>query len=287
MAMTGFTDEIIANTIDYMVSAADDAPSLTALAERAGYEPAYFQKLFSRHVGISPKRMSQYMQMRKVGELLSGGSKTLDAAYEAGLSGNGRLHDLCVSVAGVTPGDIQSRGKGLTIRYGYYPTVIGEILVGQTDKGVCWLGFVMGDDRQAPLTRIYQHWPQAEVVEDQKACEKYARALMEIWTGATNQQGMPLAQRLPVDLHGTNFQIQVWQALLKIPRGMTTTYQSIGTSLGRPKASRAIGNAVGANPISVLIPCHRVIRATGIIDNYAWGSARKKIILGLENNAPD
>lgn len=277
MNMSTFTSQVIAESIDYLVDHADQSPSLDHLAARAGYEPTYFQKIFKDGVGLSPKKLLQYMKMRQARELLLAGSSTLDAAYGAGVSGNGRLHDLFVTIEGVTPGSVQKRGAGVTITYGYYPTVLGEVLIGQTIKGVCWLGFVMGDDRTYPLKRLQAHWPCATLIEDHEKAEPYASMLMKIWQG--NNLGN---DKLPLDLYGTNFQIQIWQALLKIPTGETRTYQSLGSDLGRPKASRAVGNAVGANPISVLIPCHRVIRATGIIDNYAWGSARKKLILGME-----
>lgn len=276
--MTAFTSQIIAESIDYLVAHADESPDLSHLAARAGYETTYFQKLFKENVGLSPKKLIQYMKMRQARELLLTGQRTLDAAHDAGISGNARLHDLFVTIEGATPGSVQKRGAGVTITYGYHPTVLGEILIGQTDKGVCWLGFVMGDDRDYPFMRLQKHWPEATLVQDEEQTARYASWLMDIWSGQGSAQN-----KLPLDLYGTNFQIQVWQALLQIPSGSARTYQDVGMELGRPQSSRAIGNAVGANPISVLIPCHRVIRATGIIDNYAWGSPRKKLILGLEN----
>lgn len=276
--MTAFTSQIIAESIDYLVAHADESPDLSHLAARAGYETTYFQKLFKENVGLSPKKLIQYMKMRQARELLLTGQRTLDAAHDAGISGNARLHDLFVTIEGATPGSVQKRGAGVTITYGYHPTVLGEILIGQTDKGVCWLGFVMGDDRGYPFMRLQKHWPEATLVQDEEQTARYASWLMDIWSGQGSAQN-----KLPLDLYGTNFQIQVWQALLQIPSGSARTYQDVGMELGRPQSSRAIGNAVGANPISVLIPCHRVIRATGIIDNYAWGSPRKKLILGLEN----
>lgn len=270
-------DQIIAEAIDYLVAHYHEQPTLELLAKRAGYEATHFQKLFSAKAGISPKRLIQYMNMRHAGELLKAGHSTLDAAYATGLSGTGRLYDLFVSCQAVTPGDVLHRGRGLTITYGFHPTPIGEIMVGQTPRGVCFLGFLVDQDRNVPFLKMKDHLPHAEYVANDNATQEAAASIMAIWRGHGD-----LRNKLRLDLHGTNLQIQVWQALLKIPTGETVTYKSIADQLGRPKASRAVGNAVGANPVSLLIPCHRVIRATGIIDNYGWGSPRKKLLLGLE-----
>lgn len=270
-------EQIIAASIDYLVAHAAEQPRLETLAAHAGYEPTHFQKLFKAYVGISPKRLVQYMNMRHVRDLLRGGASTLDTAMEAGLSGTGRLHDLCVSCVGLTPGEMKSRGAGVQITYGFYHTPIGEVMVGKTAKGVCWLGFLMEESRERPIARLHAHWPMATFIHDDAAIAEEAAHLMRIWQGQGDEKS-----KLKLDLYGTNFQLQVWQALLRIPTGATVTYQHLAQDLGRPKASRAVGNAVGANPISVLIPCHRVIRGTGIIDNYVWGSPRKKLLLGLE-----
>ncbi len=268
----------IANTIDYLVAHHNAQPDLDFLARRAGYETTHFQKIFKQHVGISPKRLVQYMNMKQARELLQQGESTLRAAYDTGLSGNGHLHDLFVSLEGVTPGDVQSRGAGLKITYGTYPTPLGALLVAKTARGICWLGFMMGEKPDHCIKRIQKHWPKAALIHDDEAVRGECKKIMSIWRGEGNKK-----QKLKLDVYGTNFQIQVWQALLKIPGGETKTYQDIAREVCKPKASRAIGNAVGANPISLLIPCHRVIRATGIIDNYGWGSPRKKLILAMES----
>lgn len=270
-------EQIIAGAIDYLVAHYQEQPSLEFLAARAGYDPAHFQKLFKAHVGISPKRLCQYMAMRHARELLERGHGTLDAALEAGLSGNGRLYDLFVACEGVSPGGVQNRGRGLEIVYGFQPSVTGEVMVARTALGVCWLGFLMDERRDEPLRRARMHWPEARFTHDDAAIEADAAQIMRIWRGQGDER-----RKLRLDLHGTNFQIQVWQALLRIPLGETRTYLEIAEEVGLPRASRAVGNAVGANPISLLIPCHRVIRATGIIDNYGWGSPRKKLILAME-----
>ncbi len=272
------TYQKIADSIDYLVAHHTQQPDLDHLAKRAGYEKTHFQKLFSDHVGISPKRLVQYMNASRARELMTHGQSTLDAAYETGLSGNGRLHDLFVSVEGVHPGDIGRRGEGLEIVYGFQPSPMGEMLVAKTAKGVCYLGFLMNQSRDRPIEKMRNHFPKAMYVHDDKAVQGAAHHILQIWRGQ-GKQSAPLK----LDIYGTNFQIQVWRALLRIPVADTITYQDIGKALGRPKASRAVGNAVGANPVSLLIPCHRVIRATGIIDNYGWGSPRKKLILAMES----
>lgn len=267
----------LAEAIDYLVANYQDQPDLEALAARFGYETTYFQKIFKEHVGISPKRFIQYMSLRTARDFLLQGASTLDAAYAAGLSGTGRLHDLFVQCEAMTPGDVQKKGQGLTIRYGCHATPLGEMLVAITPRGVCWLSFQVDTARTQSLMRLRQHFPYAALVQDQAATEAAVAQIMKIWKGEGDKK-----KKISLDLYGTNFQLQVWQAMLKIPMGMTVSYMTLAHALGKPTASRAVGGAVGANPISLLIPCHRVIQQSGIIENYAWGSPRKKAILGLE-----
>lgn len=271
------TDQVIAESIDFLVAHYQAQPALEKLAHRAGYDDTHFQKLFREKVGISPKRLVQYMNMKQVQEILQGGGSTLNAAHETGLSGTGRLYDLCVSCAAVTPGDVQHKGRGLAVVYGWHPTPLGDMLVAQNARGVCYLGFVVDKKRDEAEMKMRHYLPHASYREDTAATHDAAAQIMKIWRGQGDTK-----KKLKLDLHGTNLQIQVWQALLKIPTGETVTYKDIAGQIGKPKAARAVGNAVGANPVSLLIPCHRVIRATGIIDNYGWGSPRKKLILGLE-----
>ena len=272
-----FHMDVIADSIDYIVAHHTRQPDLGFLARRAGYEPSYFQKLFKQKVGISPKRLQQYLNMRYARELLEQGRSTLDAAHHTGLSGNGRLHDLFIVCEGMSPGQVQGRGRGLIITVGVRPSIWGRIVVAKTDKGVCWLGFLMNQSEAHCMKRIAAHWPCATIFRDDAAVQAEAELLMQIWNGSSDP-----APKLRLDLYGTNFQLQVWQALLKIPYGATWTYKDIAENLGRASASRAVGNAVGANPVSLFIPCHRVIRASGIIDNYGWGSPRKKLLLAME-----
>lgn len=273
--MNPHNEQVIAESIDYLVAQSPNAPDLDALAKRAGYEVTHFQKLFKEKVGLSPKQLQHYMTMRRARDFLLDGYPTLEAAYEAGLSGNGRLHDVFVTTEGATPGEVKGRGAGLNIQYGYHPTVLGEILVGATQRGVCWLGFVVDGSRAQPFKRMRDHWPLATLIEDNAATAPYADQIMQIWRG----QG---GSKLRLDLFGSNFQIQVWQALLKIPCGATVSYLDVANFMNMPTASRAVGTAVGKNPISLLIPCHRVIQQSGIVENYGWGTPRKKFLLGME-----
>lgn len=277
--MGEFQHNIVANAIDYLAALpVGETADLDALAAKFGYESTHFQKLFKERVGISPKRMIQYLQYKRARDFLLEGYPTLEAAYQTGLSGSGRLHDLFVTVESATPGMVQRRGESMIISYGYHSSPLGDILIGQTEIGVCWLGFVVDEDRSVPFKEMQRHWPKAECVENESATQAASDQILQIWQGKGDQ-----ARKLKLDLHGTNFQIQVWRALLKIPAGATVSYQDVADALGAPTASRAVGTAVGYNPISLLIPCHRVIQKSGIVENYMWGSARKKIILGLES----
>ena len=262
--------------IDYLVANHAEQPDLDFLAQRAGYESTHFQKVFKEYVGISPKRLVQFMNMKHARDLLADGTPTLEAALQTGLSGNGRLHDLCISCEAMTPGDITRRGQGVDVVYGFYPTFMGEVMIAKTAKGICYLGFLMEEQQGEPVRKMKRWWLLASFTHDDAAVAKEGEIIAGLWRGEN-------AGKLKLDVYGTNFQIQVWQALLKIPMGKTATYQDIAQQIGRPKSSRAVGNAAGANPVSLLIPCPRAIRATGIIDNYDWGSPRKKLLLAVES----
>ena len=267
----------LTDVIDYLVAHYQDQPELDDLATRFGYEPTYFQKIFRDYIGISPKRFVQFMSLRTAQDFLLQGASTLDAAYAAGLSGNGRLHDLFVQCEAMTPGEFQKRGLGVGVRYGFFPSPLGELMIAITDRGVCWLGFRVDESREQSTERLKKQFPLAQFTIDQEATAPAMQQIMKIWNGQGDQK-----KKLKLDLVGTNFQIQVWQAMLKIPMGVTISYKTLADALGKPSASRAVGGAVGANPISLLIPCHRVIQQSGIIENYGWGSPRKKAILGVE-----
>ncbi len=250
-------------------------PALADVAKHVGLSEAHFQKLFIRWAGISPKRFLQYRTAQVVKRLLAEDRSVLDVSYEAGLSGPGRLHDLVVNAEAATPGELQRFGAGLTVRYGFHPTVFGECLIAVTPRGICHLAFVHPVSRRDALARLRAEWPKAELVPDQDGTRSFAERAFPA----------PGAPRSALALHvkGTNFQLKVWDALLHVGDGAVTTYGAIAQAIGSPGGSRAVGGAVGANPISYLIPCHRVIRASGELGGYAWGPDRKRVMLALES----
>lgn len=268
---------LFSDMIDWIIAHADQRPSLPEIAARAGYDTHHFQKQFKAYTGVTPKQMIDFINHSHARDLLLRQSATLDAAYQAGLSGQGRLHDLFVRIEGVSPGAVKTRGEGLQITYGWHHSCLGEVLIAITQRGICWTAFRVNVSRETALQRLHQHWPLAQFSQNQQATGPYARHMLSVWLGTAST-----TQPLPLDLYGTNMQIQTWQALLHIPNGWSVSYKAIAEAIDKPKASRAVGAAIGANPISLLIPCHRVIQASGIIHHYAWGSERKKAILGLE-----
>lgn len=250
-------------------------PTLADVARHVGLSESHFQRLFTRWAGISPKRFIQHQTADLLVSLLRGDRSVLDAAFEAGLSGPGRAHDLVVNAEAVTPGDVARSGEGLTIRYGFHGTPFGECLIAVTPLGICHLAFIHPVSRREALDRVRADWPRATLVPDQTATrEMVARAFPAPGGRAT--------PGLAIHVKGTNFQLKVWRALLALPDGSTTTYGGIAEAIRDPAASRAVGNAVGRNPVSWLIPCHRVLRSTGAIGGYAWGPDRKRVMLALE-----
>ena len=248
-------------------------PTLKEIADQAYLSEYHFQRIFTRWVGISPKRFLQFLTKEYAKNLLEASRNLLDVTYESGLSSPGRLHDLFINCEAATPGEFKNRGEGLTVVYGFHPTLFGTCLIGLTAKGICFFSFVMKEDKKRALAELKKRWNKAILVEDQDA----SRHSVELIFGAGRQN-----KPLNIFLSGTNFQIKVWEALLSIPEGKAVTYADIAEKIGDPKASRAVGNAVGQNPIAFLIPCHRVIRKIGDFGNYQWGATRKKLILGWE-----
>ena len=267
--------ERVEQAIHYLEENVQCQPSLGDVARGAGMSEFHFQKLFSRWVGISPKRFLQFLTKEYAKQLITSSSSILDAAYEAGLSGPSRLHDLMVNSEAVTPGELKRRGEGIRISFGFHPSPFGKCLLAVTKRGICGLRFVNNSNEQRLGKWLRQRWPKAEIVENPGE----TRPLSEkVFGFAPHNDPLPLY----LYIKGTNFQIQVWEALLKIPMGRAVTYQDIAQHLGMPNAARAVGNAVGANPIPFLIPCHRVIRKMGEFGNYGEGPARKKALLGWE-----
>lgn len=267
--------ERVEAAIGYIEARFNAQPSLGEIAAHVGLSEYHFQRLFSRWVGISPKRFLQFLTKEYAKELLKHSRSILEAAYDAGLSGPGRLHDLFVACEAVTPGEYKSGGTGLNIVYGFYDSPFGECLVAATGRGVCGLFFVRSGDRRRVLDELKGNWSRARFTEDGMGL---ASLTARIFTPIAWQRDQPL----PIVLKGTNFQIKVWEALLRIPAGSVATYGDVAAAVGSPKAVRAVGTAVGKNPISYLIPCHRVIRKNADFGNYGGGTARKKAILGWE-----
>ncbi len=264
----------IEQAIRYLEAHFRQQPELRQVAESVGLSEYHFQRLFTRWVGISPKRFLQYLTKEYAKGLLRQPVDLLEASYASGLSGPGRLHDLFVVTEAVTPGEYKQQGQGLEIRYGFHPSPFGECLLALTGRGVCHLGFVQAGGRESALARLRADWPGAALSEDPQATRPYAQQVFSPAGGSW--------QALPLVLRGTNFQIKVWEALLRIPSGSLVTYEKVAAAIGLPSAARAVGQAIGRNPLAVIIPCHRVIRKDGEIGSYRYGSARKKALLGWE-----
>lgn len=262
----------IEKAIRYLDANRAEQPELADVARHVGLSPAHFQRMFTRWAGISPKRFLQHRTAGVVKRLLRERRSVLDASYEAGLSGSSRLHDLIVNAEAVSPGEFQRAGAGLVVKFGFHPSPFGECLIAITPRGICHLAFVNPVSRHDALERLRHDWPRAELRADQ-------RATREVVAKAFPVGGRGKFPPLSLHIKGTNFQLKVWEALLNIPGGSVTTYGDIAGALHVPGASRAVGSAVGSNPVSWLIPCHRVIRSTGELGGYAWGIERKKAML--------
>ncbi len=265
----------IEQVIYFLEKNASRQPTLAEIAESVHLSEFHFQRLFTRWVGISPKRFLQFITKEHAKQLLAHSSSLLEATYQLGLSSPGRLHDLFITWEAVTPGEFKLRGLGLTIRYGFHSTPFGEVLLGSTDRGICSLSFVMPAGRADALAALRKGWPNADLIEDHSATQPLVAA---IFRRPSPGNGGPLH----VYLSGTNFQLKVWEALLRIPSGSVVSYRDIAGYLGDPRASRAVGNALAHNPVAVLIPCHRVIHSLGEFGNYHYGEARKIALLGWE-----
>lgn len=264
----------IARAIQYLKESALDQPSLDEVADQIGLSPFHFQRLFRRFAGVSPKRFLQHLTSEHAKKLLLQSESILETSFAVGLSSPGRLHDLLINVDAVTPGEYKSGGAGLRIDYGIHATPFGDCLLGLTERGICRLEFIDQETTDQVLVRLSEAWPQAQLKEDPAATGKLISRIF-----SPQQQSAP---PLPLLLRGTNFQLKVWQALLQIPEGALTSYGYLAKKLGQPTAGRAIGTAVGKNPIGYLIPCHRVLRGDGGIGGYRWGIERKMAILGKE-----
>ena len=250
-------------------------PDLITVAQHIGLSEWHFQRLFTQWVGISPKRFLQYLTLEYAKSKIDQTKSLLDLTLDTGLSSPGRLHDLFVNLEAMSPGEYKAGGIGLQIHYGIHDTPFGKSLIAITARGVCNLHFLDIANEQTPEQIIRQSWSNAEIIHDQCVTQVLSEKIFD---------STAFRYRKPLTLlvKGTNFQIQVWRALLQIPFGGITTYQTVAEIIGRPTATRAVGNAVGRNPIGYLIPCHRVIRGSGELGGYRWGKGRKTAILGWE-----
>jgi len=261
----------VAEALGYLEQNFTDQPELEQIADYVNISLFHFQKIFSEWVGVSPKKYLQFLSVNYAKELLK--QNTLSAtAYEVGLSGTGRLHDMFVNIEGMSPGEYKKGGRKLEIQYNFNESNFGNILVASTNKGICHIGFI--DDEAAAVNDLSKRFPLAEIVQQENELQQ---SVLPIFNADWNK-----LEQIKLHLKATPFQLKVWEALLKIPRGSVSCYGEIAQQIGNPKASRAVGTAIGSNPIAYLIPCHRVIQANGNFGNYYWGSVRKKAMIAWE-----
>jgi AraC family transcriptional regulator of adaptative response/methylated-DNA-[protein]-cysteine methyltransferase len=271
--------ERIALIIHYMDEHHTEQPGLEVLADRVGLSPFHFHRLFAAWAGVTPKDFLQCLTLAHAKKLLCEGETVLDAAVETGLSGPGRLHDLCVSLESASPGEVKSGGEGWTITFGFADTPFGACLIGESPRGICYLSFILVGNEDAPLADLRKDWPHARLSRDDSVSARLARRIFKPSCGSR------LRAPLRAFVSGSAFQVRVWRALLQVPSGVLVTYGRLASMIGRPHAARAVGNAVRRNPLAYLIPCHRAIRETGAIGEYRWGRIRKRAILAHESSA--
>ncbi|WP_394758841.1 bifunctional helix-turn-helix domain-containing protein/methylated-DNA--[protein]-cysteine S-methyltransferase [Flavobacterium sp.] len=263
----------IAEAIDYIKFNFKEQPNLDEVAQKVNLSPFHFQRIFSEWAGTSPKKFLQYITVEYAKTLLKENQATLfETAYETGLSGTGRLHDLFINIEGMTPAEYKNGGKDLAINYSFAECPFGNILVASTEKGICYMSFA--DDEIIAFSTMQNHFPKANFRQMVDLIQQNALNIFtHDWT-KLNQ--------IKLHLKGTDFQLKVWQTLLKIPMGQLTTYGTVANKIENPNASRAVGTAIGSNPVAFLIPCHRVIQSTGVFGGYMWGNTRKTAIIGWE-----
>ncbi len=263
----------IAEAIDYIKTNFKDQPSLNQIAETVHLSPFHFQRLFTDWAGVSPKKFIQYISVEYAKQLLKEKQATLfDTAHETGLSGTGRLHDLFINIEGMTPGEFKNGGESLIINYSFAESPFGNLIVASTSKGICHMAFV--ENEQQAFKVLQQRFPNANYNQVVDLNQQNALFIFQYDWSKLNQ--------IKLHLNGTAFQLKVWETLLKIPLGNLTSYGAIADQIENPKASRAVGTAIGSNPVAFLIPCHRVIQSSGHSGGYLWGNTRKSAIIGWE-----
>jgi AraC family transcriptional regulator, regulatory protein of adaptative response / methylated-DNA-[protein]-cysteine methyltransferase len=260
----------VAEAIEYIKKNFKNQPNLDLLAEQINVSPFHFQRIFSEWAGTSPKKFLQYISIEHAKNLLKNSNSTIaDTAYETGLSSTSRLHDLFVRIEGMTPAEFKNGGKNLEIQYDFKSTHFGEIIIASTSKGICYIAFY--EDKNLAFDLLREDFPNATFSLVSNAIQRSALAVF-------NQK----TETIKLHLKGTDFQLKVWNALLKIPAGNLATYGSLANAIEKPSAARAVGTAIGSNPVAFIIPCHRVIQATGQIGGYMWGTTRKTAMIGWE-----
>lgn len=263
----------IAEAIHFIKANFKEQPTLNEIAETVHLSPYHFQRLFTDWAGVSPKKFMQYISVEYAKQLLKERQATLvDAALETGLSGTGRLHDLFINIEGMTPGEYKNGGEKLNINYSFAESPFGNMIVASTPKGICHMAFM--DEESRALATLKERFPNAEY---HQMLDKNQQDGLFIF-----QHDWSKLDRIKLHLNGTPFQLKVWEALLKIPMGQLTTYGALAKNIKKPNASRAVGTAIGSNPVAFLIPCHRVIQSTGTFGGYMWGTTRKTAIIGWE-----
>jgi AraC family transcriptional regulator of adaptative response/methylated-DNA-[protein]-cysteine methyltransferase len=269
--------ERIARVIRYLDERHAEQPDLARLAEVAGLSPFHFHRLFSAWAGITPKDFLRCLTLAHAKALLREGLSVLDAALASGLSGPGRLHDLCVILEAATPGEVKSGGADWTISAGFADSPFGRCLIGVSPRGICHLSFIDAGDGAADLAALHENWPRARLQRDDANAARLARRIFE------RPARRPARPALRAIVKGTTFQVRVWRALMQVPPGTLVSYGRLAAALEKPAAARAVGTAVGRNPLAWLIPCHRVIRETGVIGDYRWGPVRKRAMVAWES----
>jgi AraC family transcriptional regulator, regulatory protein of adaptative response / methylated-DNA-[protein]-cysteine methyltransferase len=264
--------ERIEKAINYIHDHFQEQPDLDEVAKQVHLSPFHFQRLFKDWAGVTPKKFLQYISLEHAKQLLKKDLSLADTSFETGLSGTSRLHDLFISIEGMTPGEFKNEGENLVIHYSFAETSFGDILIASTEKGICHISFA--NDEKEALVSLKQEFTKAKFIQKTDLQQQNALLIFkEDWKNI---------EQVKLHLKGTAFQVKVWEALLKIPFGTVSTYHSIAETIEQPNASRAVGTAIGNNPVAFLIPCHRVIRSTGVFGQYHWGATRKTAMLGWE-----
>lgn len=269
-----YSYEKIAQAIAYISENVKKQPSLQDIADQVSISQFHFQRMFTEWAGVSPKKFLQFITADYLKERIKESTNLIELAESAGLSSQSRVYDLFTSIEAVTPQEFKTEGRGLQISYGFHQTPFGECFIAVTERGICSMAFVEEATRDHELILLAKKWHFATIKANPQATFPYVQQIFN--------PNLKVLDKLPIVIQGTNFQLKVWEALLNIPHGSVTTYQQIANSIGKPRAVRAVGTAVGDNPVAFLIPCHRVIRKEGILGEYRWGSLRKKVLVGWE-----